>query len=637
MVGRPKNTVMLTDTDRAALLSWSHSRNCPRALAERAQIVLACEQEPTNTAVAARLGVSRYTVGKWRSRFLADGLAGLNERPRSGRPPVICDDTIAQILVRTLTPPANGRAWSTRSMATEIGLSQTTVSRIWRAHRLQAWSDRSLLRPDGQTALVSAEIRDIAGLFIAPPLRVLAVAVDGHATFLPQRETTPATPALPADRGSTEARNILAAANAFALLRSKSTAYDQSRTHAALRTFLADLNRNVAASLEVHLLVDSQSNIAVPEAIEDWVGRYPRFRQDHVPTVSSWIDEVEVLLVSNPLHDHENMPGFASALAGLRDDIRAWCSTWAPQTSPFSWVNRTSSVRNDNFGRWERNKNSGASRPNSKGHDFTGETTGSSSGAPRITDRIVQLVREALAAGQFHHGQRVKEAPLAARLGVSRGPVREALRVLTEEGMLERLPNRGAVVPRVNTTTILDLYAARAMLGAVLMRRVAMLRRSELKSVDAALDDVSAVAQRNEHTRIADADLRFQDAIAQAANLPQTGLMFQRLTMRLRMFISILHLDYGTAAVDLIARENAGIFEAIRNGDGDDAARRWRVKVERSVRYMVAQLPEDHFDADLWGAIAGKANPEPGDPRKSSVSAKTRNDTEMSTQRHSTP
>ncbi|GAA0528487.1 hypothetical protein GCM10011581_31390 [Saccharopolyspora subtropica] len=97
--------------------------------------------------------------------------------------------------------------------------------------------------------------------------------------------------------------------------------------------------------------------------------------------------------------------------------------------------------------------------------------------------------------------------------------------------------------------------------------------------------------------------------------MSQTGLMFQRLTMRLRMFIAILHLDYGGAAVDLIARANAGIFEAIRNGDGDDAARRWRVKVERSVRYMAARLPDDHFDPDLWGTIAGRAAPEPGDPR----------------------
>ncbi|WP_460963459.1 IS630 family transposase [Parasphingorhabdus pacifica] len=626
---------MITDRDRATLLSWSHSRNCPRALAERAQIVLACEQEATNSAVAERLGVSRYTVGKWRSRFLSDGLDGLHERPRPGRPPVICDETIAQLLVRTLSLPANGRAWSTRAMSADIGLSQTTVSRLWRAHRLQSWSDRPLLRPDGRTTLVSAEIRDIAGLFIAPPLRVLAVAVDEHATSLSQRETTSATPALPADRRSTEARNILAAANAFALLPGKSAAYSPSTTHASLRAFLEDVIRSVAPGLGVHLLVDSRPNSAGSEAIEAWVRRYPRFRQDHVPTTSSWIDEVEVLLANNPLHDHENMPGFASSLAGLREGLRAWCSAWTPHTSPFSWIKRTSSVWGGAPGHWSQNKDSSASWPNSEVPDFTGETT--SSGVPRNTDRIVELLREALATGQFHHGQRVKEAPLAARLGVSRGPVREALRVLTEEGMLERLPNRGAVVPRVNTTTILDLYAARAMLGTLLMRRVAMLRRSELKSVDAALDDVSAVARRSEHARIAGADLRFQDAIAQAANLPQTSLMFQRLTMRLRMFISILHLDYGTAAVDLIARENAGIFEAIRNGDGDDAARRWRVKVERSVRYMAAQLPEDHFDPDLWGAIAGKATPEPGDPRKSSTSAKSRNATETSAQGHATP
>ncbi|WP_461143482.1 IS630 family transposase [Salinifilum aidingensis] len=624
MAGRSNDPVVLTDGDRAALLSWSHSRNCPRALAERAQIVLACEREPTITAVAERLGISRITVGKWRSRFLSDGLDGLHERPRSGRPPVICDDTVAQLLVRTLTPPADGGSWSTRSMSAEIGLSQTTVSRLWRAHRLQSWSDRPPRRPGGRPALVFAEVRDIAGLFIAPPLRVLAVAVDDPATSLPQGEITPAAPALPVDGRSTEARNTLAAAHAFASLRGKRAAHDPSRTHASLRGFLEALDRSVAAGLGVHLLVDGQPGTAASEVIEAWRRRHPRFRQEHVPTSSSWIDEIELLLASNPLNDHEHMPGFASSLAGLRDELRAWCTAWTPCTSPFSWIGRTGAARNGNSGDEGQDEVPGARWPSSEVRDFTGGTTRSSSGAPRNTDRIIQLLREALATGQFHHGQRVKEAPLAAWLRVSRGPVREALRVLTEEGMLERIPNRGAAVPRVNSTTVLDLYAARAVLGTVLMRGVAVLRRPELKSVDAALDDVSAVARRGEHARIADADLRFQDAIAQTANLPETGLMFQRLTMRLRMFISILHLDYGAAAVDLIARENAGILEAIRNGDGDDAARRWRVKVERSVRYMVAQLPGDHFDPDLWVALAGKATPEPGDPRKSSTSASPR-------------
>lgn len=111
--------------------------------------------------------------------------------------------------------------------------------------------------------------------------------------------------------------------------------------------------------------------------------------------------------------------------------------------------------------------------------------------------------------------------------------------------------------------------------------------------------------------------LLFQDAIARTAQLPQAGRTFEHLTMRLRMFNAILQLDWAEA-VDLIARENIGLYEAIRSGDVDEAARRWRIKVERSVRYMVAQLPQGHFDPNLWATIAGKPDPRHGEPATAS-------------------
>ena len=107
MAGRPRNAVVLTEDERAALLRWTRSRTCSQGRALRARIVLACEGEPTNTAVAGRLGVSRDMVGKWRARFLAERLAGLDEQPRPGRPPTTDDDTLAHVLVqaRQLRPP----------------------------------------------------------------------------------------------------------------------------------------------------------------------------------------------------------------------------------------------------------------------------------------------------------------------------------------------------------------------------------------------------------------------------------------------------------------------------------------------------------------------------------------------------
>lgn len=634
MIRRPRSTVVLTDDDRATLLSWARSRTCSRALTQRAQIVLACAQEPTTTAVAEQLGVSRHMVGKWRSRFLAEGLNGLHERPRPGRPSAVNEDAIAQVLLRLLTPPpSNRREWSTRSMASETGLSQKTVNRLWRTYQLQAPAGQPQLRPDGHSALPSSEVRDVVGLFLDPPTRVLAVIADDRATPLRRRKTTSPTPAPPTNARRNEARNLLAVANAFALVRNQANAHDLPGPGTSLRALLQDLDHRVPPDLEVHLLVSGEPNASAGDAIEAWARRHPRFHQHLVPADSSWLDQVERLLASNPLLGHENAHGFVASLARLRDDLHAWCSTWTQHTPPLVWTKNPWVPRREDH--WSLNKDSDVPdharmRPTTPGvHDSSDGASDTARGRPDITDRVAQLVREALITGQFQHGERVKEAPLATRLGLSRGPVREALRVLAEEGMLERLPKRGAAVPHVDATTILDLYAARTALGTLLMRQAATLRRSELRSINTALSEVRAVARhsRSDHERIGEADLRFQDAIAHTANLPQVSLFFQRLTMRLRTFLTVLQVDFADAAADLIAREDTGIFEAIRTGDGDEAARRWRIKVERSVRYMVSHLPQEHFDPTLWATIAGKPTARPDDPHKAPTSTAPQHNT----------
>ncbi|MBV1935603.1 helix-turn-helix domain-containing protein [Streptomyces sp. BV286] len=613
MARSSRSTVTLTDTDRATLLSRTRSRTGSRALAQRAQIVLMCEQGLTDTAVAEELGISRDMVATWRSRYLADGLDGLHERPRPGRPPK-SDDTVAQALVCLLAPPpSEGRDWSTRSMAAETGLSQATMNRIWRRYRLQSRPGR-WPADGGRTSLRTARVRDVIGLFLGPPTLVLAVVADSRAAPLQQRGARTSTPAAPMSQRATEARNMLAVANAFALVRGGPDTHDAAGPGASVGAFLESLDERVTAGSEVHLLVGGEPDSPTRDTVETWVRHHPRFHQHLVPTDSSWLDEVEVLLANNPLLTHENVPGFATSTTALRDGLRAWCGTWTPQSRPFTWMRLDKDSTVSGSAQEGRPDNSGD-------HEWTGAASGITPGPTDTADPVVHLVREALLAGPFPPGEPVKEAPLASRLGVSRGAVREALRVLAEEGMLDRLPHRGAAAPQVDVTTVLDLYAARAALGTVLMRRVAMLNRAELRPVDTALSEVHAAVRRSDPVRIGEADLRFQDAIARTAGLPQASLFFQRLSMRLRMFISILQLDFTDAAADLIAREDTAIFEAIVEGDGDETARLWRVKVERSTRYMVNLLPQAHFDPDLWVAIAGRPTPRPGDTRTTSTSA----------------
>lgn len=136
--GRPKPALTLSDVERKTLRRWSTGDGASSALALRARIVLASADGEDNRGIAARLGVWPQTVGKWRARFIADRLPGLSDRPRPGAPRKTTNEQVERVIVKTLEEaPADGSGrWSTRSIAKATGLSQTAVSRIWRAYGL---------------------------------------------------------------------------------------------------------------------------------------------------------------------------------------------------------------------------------------------------------------------------------------------------------------------------------------------------------------------------------------------------------------------------------------------------------------------------------------------------------------------
>lgn len=135
---RPKNELVLTDEERETLERWSRRHTSAQALALRCRIVLACAQGGHDGQVAERLGVNRNTVGKWRRRFIASRLDGLHDEPRPGAPRQIGDEDVERVIVKTLEDsPADATHWSTRSMARATGMSQTAVSKIWRAFALK--------------------------------------------------------------------------------------------------------------------------------------------------------------------------------------------------------------------------------------------------------------------------------------------------------------------------------------------------------------------------------------------------------------------------------------------------------------------------------------------------------------------
>src|SRR5712691_2945858 len=175
--GRPLPVLELSAAETEELRRWERRRKTAQALALRARIILHCAQGRSNGEVAERLGIARPTVGKWRQRFVERRGAGLLDEPRSGHPRTVSDADIEQMLVRTLeSQPTDATHWSTRSMANASGLSQSTVSRIWRAFGLQPHRTESFkLSTDPQFI---EKVRDIVGLYLAPPEHALVLCVD---------------------------------------------------------------------------------------------------------------------------------------------------------------------------------------------------------------------------------------------------------------------------------------------------------------------------------------------------------------------------------------------------------------------------------------------------------------------------
>src|SRR5829696_1798312 len=173
--GRPKAPLILTDDERETLTRWSRRAKSSQALALRCRIVLACATGATNKQVAAELGVSLPTVGKWRSRFVTRRLEGLVDEPRPGAPRTITDEQVEAVVVATLEEtPKDATHWSRASMAKRSGLSKSTVGRIWKAFRLKPHlTDTFKLSGDPQFI---EKVRDVVGLYLDPPERALVCA-----------------------------------------------------------------------------------------------------------------------------------------------------------------------------------------------------------------------------------------------------------------------------------------------------------------------------------------------------------------------------------------------------------------------------------------------------------------------------
>src|SRR5215831_806772 len=194
--GRPKATLILTETERRELESMAHRSRSAPTLARRARVVLACAEGLDNVKVARRLRVSTTTVWKWRARFVAQRVAGLLDEARPGAPRQIGDKEIEDVIVRTLeSTPRDATHWSTRSMAKATGYSHMTISRVWRAFGLQP--HRSETFKLSNDALLIEKVRDVVGLYVNPPEHAVVLCVDEKSEIQALDRTAPLLPMQP--------------------------------------------------------------------------------------------------------------------------------------------------------------------------------------------------------------------------------------------------------------------------------------------------------------------------------------------------------------------------------------------------------------------------------------------------------
>lgn len=295
-MGRPLDSFQMTAEDREQLRAWTRRPRTAQALAMRSRIVLLSGEGRSNTEIAGMLLTTKQTVGKWRKRFLEQGLDGLLDEPRPGTPRKLSDKDVERVLALTLeSRPEAATHWSTREMAKVSGFSRASIHRIWQAFSLAP--HRAETFKLSKDPLFIDKVRDIVGLYLAPPQRALVLCVDEKSQIQALDRTAPLLPMRP---GQIERRTHDYARHGtttlFAALDAKTgelIGQTQSRHRSVeFRKFLDIIEQNVPADLDVHLILDNYGTHKT-QLIRDWLVKRPRFHLHFTPTSSSWLNLVE--------------------------------------------------------------------------------------------------------------------------------------------------------------------------------------------------------------------------------------------------------------------------------------------------------------------------------------------------------
>jgi DNA-binding GntR family transcriptional regulator len=476
-------------------------------------------------------------------RFEAAGVDGLEDRPRSGRPPADRDDAGRTLLVAPLLAPTVG--WTSRTIAELTGHTQSAVARAW-------------------TEAYTRGATDLGDRLPAAGLRLVAVAVDAGNSLLVLAGGGPREPVFSGSFMRCPRRPPLQALLAADLLvpgdpATAPASLDLSADTALVRT----ARRRIGTNAPAYVLT-----------------RRPIAGPDHGAADHGY---VEVVVEE------------ASAWQGLLEDIVRRCTRspvpelLAAQHLVMGWA-RGDRTRFE----WVVPGAGRSVRPSPPAADRAPRAT-----SQALEDDVLAVLLDRITSGRLAGGDRVTESFLARSVHASRGHVRDALRSLASSGLVDLEPHRGAVIPTPHVSDVVETYAARRALGALIVRRATHWAPGALAPVERALQDLLETGDTGHAWATGEADLHFQDALAGSTGMRRIPRMFHGLTAQLRLFIAVMGLDY-TYSIPGMCHDDAALLGRIRARDEAGAARVWHRKVDDAVAYMTTQLSVSGAARSPW-------------------------------------
>jgi transposase len=330
--------IELAASDRDELERLQRSSSAPAGLSRRARAVLLMADDVSGSEAARLTGYTPVQISRIRRRFAEEGLAGLMDRPRSGRPPQLSEGKRARIVALTLKAPPKGLShWSTRELADRVGVSHATVHRIWQAHALQPHRVETFKFTTDPQA--EAKIRDVVGLYLNPPTNAVVLSLDEKTQIQALERTQPMLPLrpnLPARQTHDYRRHGLTSLYAALEVASGQVLGECSERHtgADFLRFLKSLHRRYRAC-ELHVILDNSSTHSTPE-VREWLEGHPNVRFHFTPTGASWLNMVEAWF--GILTRKSVRRGSFASVKQLVRHIADYIEHWNEHPTPFVWT-----------------------------------------------------------------------------------------------------------------------------------------------------------------------------------------------------------------------------------------------------------------------------------------------------------